>query len=237
MAMHHLGQQTLELVEAWHPRELHDTEWEFRDDLKEYIQDHFNRQGGTVAVSSERGRSRGDIVIDDCVGIELKNRFSNNQERRLRDQLYDYQDEYEFVISVACGIEDHDGWNRVKQEFSGQHDPMAPPVYFVHKQLSEMGGRPRNRGNSGSKSRSGSPDRTIAASGMTQTGGLDMDFEADAEALAQTIEHGMLGVRELFTAADTDLTTGEAVVGVIQLLLVAVIFGFVLFLVTDVLLL
>ena len=114
MAVHSLGQETLELVERWRPERAYRHEARFRDDLHEHLTEYFNQKRRPIHVAKERGKSRGDIVVDDRVGIELKNRFSNDQERELIRQLKEYQEEYDFVIALACGIDDHDGWNRVK---------------------------------------------------------------------------------------------------------------------------
>lgn len=98
--------------------------------------------GQSHAVSTERGTAYGDVVVDDTVGIELKRNFSNSQKRKLRGQLEDYGDNYDFVIACACGIEDTDGWREVENKFSqGQRGMMEMTEYrFIIKRRENFGG-------------------------------------------------------------------------------------------------
>lgn len=128
-----IGPRVWDLVQQWTPSKEYGHEREFQSELQEYLDAELNEGGGMGlgmgggqghAVSTERGTAYGDVVVDDTVGIELKRNFSNSQKRKLRGQLEDYGDNYEFVIAVACGIEDTDGWREVQQKFSSQNRGM-----------------------------------------------------------------------------------------------------------------
>jgi hypothetical protein len=68
---------------------------------------------------------------------------------KLRGQLEDYGDNYDFVIACACGIEDTDGWREVTKKFSGQRGLMdATEFRFIVKQRDEFGERDQ-RGDDG----------------------------------------------------------------------------------------
>jgi hypothetical protein len=143
------ARKPLDTVEAWTLSEKHDHEREFQSELQDYLQHELHRDSGLMGgqnnhdVSTERGTSRGDVVVDDRVGTEFKRDFSNDQETKPNGQIRDYQKEYDYVISVACGIDDMDGWSRAKKDFQstgmGMTDPNAAPVELAHKPISEMG--------------------------------------------------------------------------------------------------
>jgi len=109
------------LVKDWRPTEAYGHEREFQSELQDYLDEHLNNgggilDGGTYAVSTERGASRGDVVINDQIGIELKRDFTNSQKKKLRGQLEDYADHYDYVIACACGISDMDGWRDLEKK-------------------------------------------------------------------------------------------------------------------------
>lgn len=127
--MGQLGPQVWDLVQRWTPSQVYDHERKYQSELQEYLDDQLNDSDGGMgfgmggqqshAVSTERGTAYGDVVVDDTVGIELKRNFSNSQKRKLRGQLEDYGDNYDFVIACTCGVEDTDGWHEVENKFSG----------------------------------------------------------------------------------------------------------------------
>lgn len=123
-------QTVVDLIQAWRPTQDYDHESKFQKELADFLDKELNRQSGSVmdemmgggggsshVVSRERGNARGDVVVDDTVGIEMKRHFSNDQKRKLRGQLEDYADNYPYVISLACGVEDMDGWREVENKF------------------------------------------------------------------------------------------------------------------------
>ncbi|WP_254768265.1 hypothetical protein [Salinilacihabitans rarus] len=125
-------QKVVELVEAWRPSQDYGHEREFQKELANYLDKQLNEQtaggmddllgevggGGNYVVYRERGASRGDVVVDDIVGIEMKRHFSNSQKKKLRGQLEDYADNYPYVIALACGIDDINGWRELENKFT-----------------------------------------------------------------------------------------------------------------------
>jgi hypothetical protein len=116
------GDKVWGLVQDWNPKREYNHERKFQSDLKKYLDEALNNSSSLMGsntdyrVSTERGTSKGDVVVNDVVGIELKRDFTNSQKRKLRGQLEDYADNYNFVVACACGIQDTDGWYEVKQK-------------------------------------------------------------------------------------------------------------------------
>jgi hypothetical protein len=145
------------LVQDWTPSEVYGHERKYQSELQEYLDTQLNESGGagmgmgmgnrtSHQVSKERGTAYGDVVVDDTVGIELKRNFSNSQKRKLRGQLEDYGDNYDFVIACTCGVEDTDGWREVENKFSqGRGGMMDMTEYrFVVKRRKNFGEDSRN---------------------------------------------------------------------------------------------
>lgn len=155
-----LGGQVLDLVDQWVPSEVHGHEREYQSELQDYLDEALNQQsggfglgmggGGGHVVSTERGTSYGDVVVDDEVGIELKRNFTNSQKKKLRGQLEDYADNYDYVIACACGIEDMDGWRELENKFINSNRGMMDMTQFVFviKRREDMG-RDDNSGGGG----------------------------------------------------------------------------------------
>lgn len=155
-------QQTFELVidlvESWIPQEAYGHEREFQKELQEYLDVQLNESqsgggipglGGTnqqrdLPVSTERGKARADVVVDDTVGIELKRDLTNSQRKKLDGQIKDYLREYPYVIVCACGIQDTDGWRRLKNEYEGTSGlgMNQQEVVFIHKRKENYGKDP-----------------------------------------------------------------------------------------------
>lgn len=155
----------VDLVDAWIPKEAYGHEREFQSELQEYLDYQLNEAqdgGGGIGglggmgqqrdlpVSTERGKSRADVVVDDVVGIELKRDLTNSQRKKLDGQIKDYLREYPYVIVCACGIQDTDGWRRLKNEYEGSSGfgMDQQEVVFVHKRQEHFGKDPSElRGN------------------------------------------------------------------------------------------
>lgn len=85
--------------------------------------------------------------MNDVVGIELKRDFTNSQKRKLRGQLEDYADNYDFVIACACGIQDTDGWYEVKEKILDSRQIGDQTNFrFEIKKSSGFGGEQSNSG-------------------------------------------------------------------------------------------
>ncbi|MFC7133750.1 MULTISPECIES: hypothetical protein [Salinibaculum] len=160
-------QTVLNLVDAWRPSQDYGHESKFQNELAEFLEEQLNEQsgggvldmmagggggGGNHVVSRERGTSRGDVVVDDIVGIEMKRHFSNSQKRKLRGQLEDYADNYPYVIALACGIDDMDGWREVENKLTQNRGPgigMDQTQFTFIIKRRENFGEPHDLGGSG----------------------------------------------------------------------------------------
>lgn len=138
------------LIQDWVPSQEYGHENDFQKELQSFLEKELNenQQAGpgfgsqqNYEVSRERGTSRADIAINDEIGIEMKRDFSNSQEKKLKGQIEDQLGNYDFVIVCACGIEDKDGWNRLKNEYEGQQGMgmEMKQVVFIHKKKENFG--------------------------------------------------------------------------------------------------
>ncbi|WP_312908560.1 hypothetical protein [Natronosalvus caseinilyticus] len=157
--------RVIELVEAWIPRKAYGHERKFQSELQDYLDQQLNKtqkRGGMgllggmgqqrdLPVSTERGKARADVVVDDLVGIELKRDLTNSQRNKLEGQIKNYLREYPFVIVCACGIQDLDGWRQLKNQYRGPSGfgMNQQDVVFIHKRKEDFGKEPSERsGNS-----------------------------------------------------------------------------------------
>jgi hypothetical protein len=138
------GGRVYRLVDRWTPEKSYQHESGFQKDLYEYLQAELNQHGGFLGggnqhtVEREHGRSYADIAVDREVGIELKRDLSNRQTKTLRGQIDTHRQEYSSVIVCACGIDDHDGWQRVVDYYSGPQIGFGQgTVDFIHKRKAE----------------------------------------------------------------------------------------------------
>lgn len=149
--------ETLDLVQYWVPERAYDHENKFRDELKQFLDRNLNenRDAGLMGgmqrelpVASEHGKSNGDVVVDDVVGIEMKRNFTNSNKHQLEGQINDYLDNYPYVIVCACGVDDVDGWRELKNKYSGQQGMgmQTQEVVFVHKRKENYGKNPDDIG-------------------------------------------------------------------------------------------
>jgi hypothetical protein len=146
-----VGPEVLDLVKRWNPSEEYGHERKYQSELQDYLDEELNEQGGGMGlgmggsgghvVSTEHGTAYGDVVVDDIVGVELKRNFSNDQKKKLRGQLEDYADSYDYVIACACGIDDMDGWRELENKFSNQQRGVMDMTEFafVVKRRDDMG--------------------------------------------------------------------------------------------------
>lgn len=152
----------VDLVDSWVPEKEYGHERKFQNELQDYLDYQLNEgqsSGGLLGggqqrdlpVSTEHGKSRADVVVDDSVGIELKRDLTNSQRKKLDGQIKDYLREYPYVIVCACGIQDLDGWRRLKNEYEGQagFGMDQGEVVFIHKRNENYGKDPRDVGGEG----------------------------------------------------------------------------------------
>jgi hypothetical protein len=212
-----LARKVASATEEWSPSEDHNHESSFQNELQQYLDRRLNSSNtitsGEIVVEREHGNVNGDVVVNGDIGIEMKRDFTNSQAKKLRGQIEEYQKEYTHVICCACGIEDMDGWRKLRNDYENQAIGMNPdsaPVKFIHKQ----------KGNYGAD---GSTGEYPAGGG----GNNDVDLDE----IAEVLQSGVTGYRSL--AGDGPMNSGEAVVAVVQAVVVVgvllAIVGFILF--------
>lgn len=199
-------------IEEWTPSEAHGHESKFQNELQEYLDKRLNADSGMmmggskeIVVEREHGNINGDVVVDGDIGIELKRNLTNSQTNTLRGQIENYQKEYTHVIVLACGIEDMDGWRKLKNDYENQTGMEFDkvPVKFIHKQKANYGqGR--------------------STEDYTDQGGDRSQGGEGVEEVAETIEQGIEGYKSL--TGDGSMDTGKAIVSVIQLVVVVGVF-------------
>lgn len=166
-ADHQLAKTVVDHVDRWRPKKKYRSETKFQNDLQEWLDTQLNesQSGGMlggglgmggqepIPVRREYGRANADVAVGDDIGIELKRKFSNSQKKKLRGQIEEYLDEFPFVIAVACGISDMDGWrdlqNKYQQQGMGLGMGQSGQVWFVHKREGRFGEDPGDSGAGG----------------------------------------------------------------------------------------
>lgn len=171
---------------------------------------------GEIVVEREHGNVNGDVVVNGDIGIEMKRNLSNSQTKKLRGQIEEYQKEYTHVIALACGVDDMDGWRKLKNDYQNQMgmgmDPDAAPVKFIQKKKSDYG-------------EGVSADQYDRADGGQAGDGV--------EELASVLEDGVRGYQSL--TGDGNMESSKAIasvakaVFVVGFLLVLLVYMFVTF--------
>lgn len=216
-----LARNVVSAIEDWTPSEAYNHESKFQNELQEYLDRRLNSgndtmmgTSGDVVVEREHGNVNGDVVVNSAIGIEMKRDLTNGQTKKLRGQIEEYQKEYTHVISLACGIDDMDGWRKLKNDYENQTgmgmNPDNAPVKFIHKPKVNYG-----TGES-------------AESYNAPSGGGQSD--AGLEEIADVIEDGAKGYRSL--TDDGPMDSGEATVAVTK---AVVVVGFLLIMIGVVL--
>lgn len=217
-----LARDVVSAIEEWTPSEAYGHESKFQNELQEYLDRRLNANSGMtlggneeIVVEREHGNANGDVVVNGEIGIEMKRDLSNSQTNTLRGQIEEYQKEYTHVIVVACGIDDMDGWRKLKNDYENQAgmgmDFDSAPVKFIHKQKSNYG--------------EGDSTNNYETSGSDNLQGGD-----GAEEIAKAIEDGINGYKSL--TGDGPMDTGEATIALTKAVLVV---GFILTIIAFVL--
>jgi len=150
--------QVIKLVKDWRPKKDYGHESKFQKELQEFLDEELSKSdSGMMAgmgnqkedvVKRERGKSRGDVVVNDKIGIELKRDLTNSQVKKLRGQIEDYLDNYNQVIVCACGIKDKDGWKELKNKYEGKQGGVGAPqkeVVFIWKKKENYGKKKKSK--------------------------------------------------------------------------------------------
>lgn len=217
-----LAREVASAIEQWTPSNAHDHESKFQNELQEYLDRRLNSGGDMMigpnedmVVEREHGNVNGDVVVNGTVGIEMKRDLSNSQTKKLRGQIEEYQKEYTHVIALVCGIDDMDGWRKLKNDYENRMgmdmNPDNAPVKFIHKRKSNYG-------------TGDSADNYDHSGGSNGQG-------AELEEVANVIQNGVKGYQSL--TGNGPMDEGEAMVAVAQAVLIGgfllVIIGIVLF--------
>lgn len=154
--------QVVQLIEDWRPEKAYRSETKFQNDLQDWLDAQLNSGGGGLlgggggeaVVTREHGQVNADVCVDGEIGIEMKRDFTNSKKDRLRGQIEKYREHYPYVIVVACGISDMDGWRELKNKYGGQGMGMGMgmeqkgEVHFIHKRKENFG-KARDSGQGG----------------------------------------------------------------------------------------
>lgn len=129
--------EVISAIENWNP-ELYDHERKYQSDLKNYLMENLDED---YTISTNRDSSKGDIVVNDNIGIELKRNFSSRHKSQLEDQLDSYGNEYTYIISCSCGVDDRKGWEEMKDKYGGTKGEEFPKTgsrtWFIGKHIGE----------------------------------------------------------------------------------------------------
>jgi hypothetical protein len=204
-----LARKVSSAIEDWTPSEEYGHESKFQNELQEYLDRRLNSGGDMtlgpsedIVVEREHGSVNGDVVINGDIGIEMKRDLSNSQTKKLRGQIEAYQKEYTHVIALACGINDMDGWRKLKNDYENQMgmdmSPDNAPVKFIHKRKSNYG-----------KGESADQYERAGGSGQAVDG---------LEEMASVLEDGIEGYQSL--TGDGNMKSGEAMAAVARAVLV-----------------
>lgn len=147
-----LFEEVVQAVDSWIPSKEYNRESKFQNELQEFLDTELNSQTGGMlgfggdgrdrVVERESGRARADIVVDQTVAIEMKRELTNSQTKKLRGQIEEYLDDYSYVIICACGIQDMDGWRRLKNKYQAGEMGLGMDtneVVFIEKDPANYG--------------------------------------------------------------------------------------------------
>lgn len=204
-----LARNVASAIEEWIPSKAHNHESKFQNELQEYLDRQLNAGNnmipstdGEIVVEREHGNANGDVVVNGQIGIEMKRNLTNSQTKKFRGQIEEYKKEYTHVIALACGIDDMDGWRKLKNDYENQMgidmNPDNAPVKFIHKSKSNYG-------------TGHSADSAVASDGNNQTG-------AEAEEIVKLVEKGVKGYQSLKN--DGPMDSSEAIMAITQAVVV-----------------
>jgi hypothetical protein len=141
--MHHAARlygDVITEIQNWVPSQDYDHESKFQNELKDVLDERLNDAGADslernreIPAYRERGRLMADLAVDDLVGVEMKRELTNSQAKKLRGQVEAYLDNYNYVILVACGIQDTSNWREMKNRYQDKELAGGGKVKFIWK--------------------------------------------------------------------------------------------------------
>jgi len=132
-----LARTVEEIILDWRPDSSNDREHDYQVDLEQFLRDELNRGNvEPIVIDRNCGPINADIVVDEWIGIELKNDLSKRQSKELGDEIEEYTAHYDHVFVVACGVDDTAGWDRHIRDYEtdgGTFGLGGIPVAFIEK--------------------------------------------------------------------------------------------------------
>lgn len=117
----HEFEDVLEVVKEWKPQGRYERETEYRDDLfahlRKKLREEKSRWKRKAKIKKESGEGRPDIAVDERFAVEIKKDLKKKHLDRLRGQLGRYEEKYEDIIIVVCGVKDEEAWDELEDKF------------------------------------------------------------------------------------------------------------------------
>lgn len=133
-------------IQTWVPSQDYDHESKFQRELRDFLDERLNGddtgpmgQNREIPIYREHGHVNADLAVDGVIGVEMKRNLNNSQAKKLRGQIESYLDHYNFVIIVACGIQDTSHWRDLKNKYEGQRRSNDGYVKFIWKKRDQYG--------------------------------------------------------------------------------------------------
>lgn len=129
-----LFEDVLDAVNTWTPREDYDDATDFQEALEEFLDIKLNARTGGLADPFSTSRKEvtvktgdtpddPDITVgytedDPVVAVEVERHLDTDTAQNLRNRIETLLDRYDYVVTCACGIDDEDAWNDLKNQYT-----------------------------------------------------------------------------------------------------------------------
>jgi hypothetical protein len=110
----------VERTNYWTPSEEFTASEGFRDELLEFLEDRLNR--GSALIGESEGVpveeiSDSDISVDNQIVLHVEKNFSSFP--RGEEDVEDLLSDFDFIVFVACGVENIEEWRELEIEYRG----------------------------------------------------------------------------------------------------------------------
>jgi hypothetical protein len=143
--------RVIDEIEAWVPSQDYGHESKFQNELKDFLDERLNDsdtgamgRNREIPIYREHGHVNADLAVDGVIGVEMKRNLDNSQAKKLRGQIESYLEHYNFVIIVACGIQDTSHWRDLKNKYESQRRSSDGYVKFIWKKRDKFGTDPND---------------------------------------------------------------------------------------------
>ena len=79
--------------------------------------------------------SRPDIAVDERFAVEIKKDLKKKHLDRLRGQLNRYEEKYEDIIIVVCGVKDEEAWDELEDKIEKKWTLTGTRIRLVRKDV------------------------------------------------------------------------------------------------------